>query len=202
MKFTKPIEAKLYRDCGIPAMLFFEVLESNKLGRLQKTKGLPPATEVYQAAWDAILDEYQELKKDGKFALILDTKARILDTFKVIHSVKSALYFMAKNPLDREQKVKISQALAVVGVRFNVDKPLAEEIERCCRVDLAGIESRLELEKDNLKNLTKAEKANFEDNCVAFESYGFKVDDTVSLRRYLAYEKACREKSRKTPVTK
>ena len=189
----------LWRNCEIPAKLFFEILETGKLAKLVKRKtGSKPRTKDLVKAWEAIFDEFFTLKDSQKMRLILKVKNKILRLSTRIELIERVLrsFALVKYP-DQEQLARMVEKLRKFRVKINPDGDLYEELLKALRNDLPALKTALEVEKENLNNLTKGEKTTFEENCVALEGFGWNIAEDVSLRRYLAYDKAAHIKAKK-----
>jgi len=194
--------AQIWHNTKMPADLFFEILDSENLKLLVKdipeNKGLKkPKKKELQKAWDNIFDEFYEYSDNPKLRLILKVKKTILIKTRRLTIIKLAIENLAYASLPEENFVKIVEGLRKMRIKIDLKKPRREEILRVLKVDLAQLETDIEIEKDNLSNLTKGEKRTFEENCVSLEDAGYQVAETVTLRKYMAYIKAAIVKSNK-----
>ena len=192
MRKKKP--AKIWHDAKIPAYLFFDILQTENLKLLIRKKGKLSKNDL-EKAWASIYDEYYLLKGDRKLDLIIRTKKRILELMYKVEVVKPILYSICTVPFNEEQLNELAEKLKKVGFKLDLEDPLTSVLN-ILQSEIPAIETRIEIEKDNLKLLTDGEAATFEENCVAYESFGYKIDESCSLRRYVAYEKAAIKKSK------
>lgn len=182
------MKRKYWHDTRLPAELFFEILESGKLKRLT-TKGKASKGDL-RKAWSKILDEFFELKNDSQLKIIIRTKKEILNQSIKIKTIENTMRVLSVVSLPRETVENIVEKLKDLHIHIDLEKPLNKEILRVLEVDLAGLKTRLEIENDKLKGLTKGAKATFEENCVNIEgALGRSISEGVSLRKYVAYEK-------------
>lgn len=187
--------AKLWHNGEILARLFFEILATENLNLLKIDEGHAKKSDL-KRAWAKIYDEYFELENDPKMNIILKTKMRILQMARSIEMVRQAVYAICTVNFDDEQISKIVDGIEKNGFEFDRKNP----IDSCLSIlkeQIPSLETRIEIERDNLDSLLKGEATTFEENCVAFESHGFRVDENCSLRRYVAYKKSVIKKSRK-----
>lgn len=193
MKKKEP--AKVWYNGEIPARLFFEILTSNDLKLLKIDEGYTKKGQL-KRNWSKIYDEYFVLKNDPKLAVIVNTQVEIAKLVRQIEVTRQTLYAICTVQMNDEQVELLAKRITEQGFYFDIDKPL-ESVLRILQEDIPSIETRIEIEKENLKDLTEGVAATFEDSCVAYEGWGYKVDENCSLRRYVAYEKAVLKKSRK-----
>lgn len=193
--------AKYWHDMMIPARLFFEILEDDKVYRLiyQEYDGKTlskPKTKDLERAWAKIFDEYFRIKNDPKLKLILKTKREIIKWYRRIAIGEFVLLNVATKPLTDQMRKDVFEKLKKLQIYINPENDTLEEIKKALTITIAGFKNRMELEKDNLNNLTKGVKSSFEEDCVSMEDFGFKIDENVSLGRFLQYEKSCIKKAK------
>lgn len=180
----------------IPARLFFEILKTEDLTLLKKDKNKEVSKKNLRRNWEKIYDEYFELKDDQRMHLIVQSQKDIISLAASVELVKQALYVIVSKQLDDKQIKTLSKRIRALGYPFDDSDPLSSAHQLL--IDhIPSIETRIEFEKENLKSLTEGKAATFEDNCVAFETFGFSVDENCSLRRYIAYEKAVLKRIKK-----
>lgn len=173
----------------IPARLFFEILKTENLNLLKKDKDKKVKRKQLKKNWNQIYDEYFELKDDQKMKIIIQTQKDIISLATTIELVKQALYVIVSKKLDDNQIKVLSEKIKLLNFPFDENNPL-ESAHSLITEYIPSLQTRIEFEKENLKSLTEGQASTFEDNCVAFESYGYSVNENCSLRRYIAYEKA------------
>lgn len=194
---TKPT---YWYNCKIPAELFFDILSTENLKLLAK-EGKPKKGKL-RRAWAKIFDEYFTLKDDSRLRLILKVKGDILRITNKIQTIEGALKVLAllhdyvvvgevKDALD-----EVCKSLSLLGIKIDTSKPINKEILNNLNVNVAAFKTKLAIEEDRLKKLTKGVKTTFEDNCVAIEgALGRSINETVSLRKYISYEKDAKKRS-------
>ena len=97
---------------------------------------------------------------------------------------------MAKYQFNEKQLEEIVQQLEKHNIFIDLKGDLTEQVSNIIKYDIAGLETALQIELDNLENLQDGEKRTFEANCVILEDYGFKVSPDCTLKMYIEYEKA------------
>lgn len=187
--------AKLWKNGKIPARLFFEILTTQNLKLLKKTKGNADIEDL-RINWSLIYDEYFELKQDSKLRLIIQKQIDVAKLIRRVEITKQALYAIATTKFTDDQINEIAQKISELGFYFDIENPI-DSIHRILTEEIPSLETRIEIEKDSLKELTEGEASTFEDTCVAYEGWGYKIDEDCSLRRYVAYEKAVLKKASK-----
>lgn len=187
--------AKLWYNGEIPARLFFEILETSNLTLLKKTEGKAKKGAL-STNWAKIYDEYFLLKGDMKLANIINTQVEIAKLVRSIEVVRQALYAICTVQFDDDGVMEIITKIRKLGFEFD-EKKLMDSVVSILNHQIPSLETRIEIEKDNLKSLTDSVAATFEDSCVALEGWGYKIDEDCSLRRYVAYEKAVKQKASK-----
>ena len=195
MRLKKRKIAKLWKDGLIPARIFFEILSSQNLKLLKKEHGYAKKGDL-KRAWSKIYDEYFVLKDDLKLAQIINTQANIIQMVRQIEVTRQAVYAICKVPFNKEQLKELVDGIKAQGFSFDIQNPL-DSVTKILKEEIPSIETRIEIEKDNLKSLTDNVVTTFEDNCVGFEGWGYKVDENCSLRKYVSYEKAVIKKAQK-----
>ena len=82
------------------------------------------------------------------------------------------------------------ELLKKAGINIVFENPILEEIKKALEFGLGGLKTRLAIEEDGLKELSKGAKSTFEDSCVAIEGVlNRTINESVSLRKYIALEK-------------
>lgn len=85
--------------------------------------------------------------------------------------------------------------LKKVRLRVNENKPIREEILRIQKHIIPALTTDLELEIENLKNLTKGKKAKFHEMLAAIsKGLGFHTTENISLAMFLGYENSLTKK--------
>lgn len=187
--------AKLWYDAKIPAWLFFEILSTDNLKLLKKDEGYAKKSDL-QRNWAKIYDEYFILKGDPKLATIITTQMDIIKMVREIEQARQIAYAICSVKMTEDQLKRMAQPLIEMGFSFDLDNPL-DSVLKIIKEEIPSIETRIEIEKDNLQSLKDGEASTFEENCVAYEGWGYKIDEDCSLRRYVAYEKSVIKKAQK-----
>lgn len=182
-----------YQNANIPATLFYEILDSGELSLLV-LKGKPTKNQL-EKAFTNIFDEFFELKNDSKMRLVLKTKKEVIRLYRKIAIVEAIILSLVKFSFPDEQVKLLVEQLNKAGISVNGENDLDEELLKALQTSLAGYKNILALEEHNLKELTKGVKGTFEDSLVSLEGViGYAIDETVTLRKYLAYEKRATKK--------
>src|SRR5690606_30615714 len=128
--------------------------------------------------------------------IIVNTQMEIIGMVRQIEIVRQAVYAICTVRVDDEQLKSLADGIIANGFSFDLKNPL-DSCLSIIKEQIPSLETRIEIEKDNLKSLTEGVATTFEENCVSYEQWGFKIDENCSLRRYVAYEKAVIKKSQK-----
>ena len=187
--------AKTWHNCDIPAKLFFNILSTQNFNLLIKDISendnvKKPSKGTLNRTWDKIYDEFYLLVDSRQLRLILETKKTVLEYILKIETVKTVLFALAKYQFNEKQLEEIVQQLKEHNIFIDLKGDLTEQVSNIIKYDIAGLETALQIELDNLENLQDGEKRTFEANCVIFEDYGFKVSTDCTLKMYIEYEKA------------
>lgn len=186
-------KARLWKDGEIPARLFFKILETQDLCLLKRKKG-KAGKGTLQKNWSKIYDEYFELRDDPRLRIIVEVQLSIVTMLRRAEIARHAVRALSTAKFDDEQMCDVIEGLKSLGFSFDMENPL-DSILKILKNDIPALETRIELEKETLDNLTKGVASTFEESCVAYESWGFKIEEDCSLRRYVAYEKAAKQKA-------
>ncbi len=186
-------KAKYWNNLKIPAYLFFDILETSDL-RLLIIKGEPKEGKL-DKAFSNIFDLYYEAKNDGKLRLILKTKKSIIRLYRKIGIIEAVVLSLVQFSFPEDKVKELIANLRKGGININEDLDLDKELLKVLQNDLAGFKTHLALEEHNLVELSKGEKASFEDAIVALESvFNFAIDENISLAKYLSYNKSATKK--------
>lgn len=194
--------SKCWNNCDIPAKLFYKIIETNDHSLLT-IEGNPDKTQLNNA-WRSIYDEFFTIKNDGKLKLVLKSQIQVIKLEFKIQTIKNILYAISTTPLTKDERIKLIEGVNSIGLNIDVEKYKLEvgkkselflkgEIIRVNKTVLPHLINRLNLEKGNYDNLTEKKEivSSFEDNCVNIENaLNRSVDDKMTLRKYLAYEKS------------
>ena len=208
-KSPKMQNSKCWNNCDIPAKLFYKIIETND-DSLLIIKGNPDKTKLNDS-WRLIYDEFFTIKNDGKLKLVLKSRFEIIKLDYKLQTIKNILFTISTAPLTKDERILLMEGLNKLDVNINVEEYkklvgfkselfLKEEILRIHDYILPSIINKLNLEKGNYENLTEKKEiiSSFEDNCVNIENaLGRQIDENMSLRKYLSYEKSVIKLSKK-----
>lgn len=197
----------LYSDCSIPAMLFFDIVESKDYSKL----GTGPA-DLLEEAYNKIFDEYVELsgseeviqayKKTAKVSLL---KSKI----DLVNNLLYAICFQTTTVAERLEFIDLLNSIesrpatdvlpASFHFKFNKEKPIFDEIEKC-RQTIGIMENELNFEMSTEKKLNKAVKYVYESDLVNIQNaLGYNLPDDVTLRKFVYLKKSAIKRSQPTP---
>ena len=183
-----------YQNARIPAVLFYDILESGDINLLVK-KGKPTKNQL-EKAFSNIFDEFFELKNDSKMRLVLKTKKEVIRLYRKIAIIEAIVLSLVSFRFPDDKIEMLVDHLSKVGITVNKENNLDKELLNVLKTSLAGYRNILALEEHNLKELTKGVKSTFEDSLVSLEGViGYAIDDTVTLKKYLSYEKRATKKA-------
>ena len=199
MRKGKKRYARFWYDLRIPAYLFFDVLDNQNVRLLIKEEYdnrsvFPPKEKELQKAWSKLYDDFFAEMNDPKHKLILDVRKRIILYHRKIEMAQLVLFSVASKPMSKEQRDKLLTALSAIDVHINVENDHLQEIERALKVSIGSMKNMRALELENLKNLTKGAKSSFEDDCMLIEEHGYRPDERMSMKMYIAYRKRIKSK--------
>lgn len=179
----------IYNNCDIPAKLFYnEVIGRNNASILGNASDEDLAKALY-----AIIDELTELEDNRELVEYKRKRKKVDEITLVMMFIEESLYQLAYLTMNTEQIKKRAarlNKLPYVTAKFDLKKPLKEEIERWQQSVLGMLRTKLKSEQDVKE--TKANKAvvSFEEMTVfIFRSIGYKVSDTDTLRTFAVYKK-------------
>lgn len=183
----------MYKDCDIPAKLFFKVINTSDYTLLGE--GTP---EEQEQAFNDIFDEYYILdgnkqveasfKKSNRLALLRMNKS-------FIDSILHAITFV---PMTKEERIELIQTLnstELIKPPFNVDKPILDEIKRV-QIKSKAIGNLIRYELSGEKKTDTNVKSSFEKEVVSIENIlgrGIENND-LTLRKYVELKKSAIEK--------
>ena len=193
---------KYWYNTKIPAYLFFEILESEKLKKLT-IEGKPSKGDL-RKAWSKIFDEFFTIKNDAQLKQILRRKNNIIRLNAEIKSAENALRVITMlqgvlvDSRLKESLKSLYESLKLLNIHLDIEKPINTEVLNALQISIAGLKTKLSIEEDELGDITKGAKSSFEDSCVAFETaLGVTTNEIMSLRKYLSYEKSFKEKNKR-----
>lgn len=188
--------SECWNSLKVPAVLFFEVIETNNI-ELLTIKGKPTIKQLIDS-WEQIYDLYFQKKNDTKLKLILKTRAEIHEAEFRIKTIKNVVNVFRTLPLTKDQQQRLINKLNEINVYIDSNKGLLNELHRLATVFIPQLETRLEIDRMNLDELTKGKKTDFNDACVSIENILERtIEENVSLAKYLSLEKAADKKVKK-----
>jgi hypothetical protein len=190
-----PKKAKIYTNTKIPAVRYFEILETGDLSLLKKNKGKVSKKKL-RKAWMYINDEVYLKRGSRKQNVLIRHQKKMLELIRkkeIAKTVLKAIYLYTFRDNDLKEIIK---ELESIGVKINIENNILEEINNALVVQLGSWETEIKLIEDDIKNLTAGEKVSFLETIVLFEDYGYKVEEDVTMEKYLVYEKFVKEKAK------
>jgi hypothetical protein len=193
----------LYSDCSIPASLFFHIVETKDFSLLGTGNA-----EQLEAAYNSIFDEYVMLsgseevirayKKSAKVGLL---KSKI----EIAQNLLYAICFQETSVEERLQFIDILNSIestpatdvlpARYHFRFNKDKPIFDEIEKCQQA-IGILENELNFDLSTEKKLNEAVKYIFESDLVNIQNaLGYNLPDDLSLKKFIYLKQSAIKKS-------
>lgn len=192
IKQHKPVI--LWQDCNIPAMLFFDILNTRDYSKL----GTAPIEEL-EKAFENIFDEYVVLDGNEKVIQWYKKQCKIAFLKFQINTIETALNAVCYIPMTVEQRIRIIDSLNSMGspkVKFDKDKPILDEVQRVQRSVLGSIRNRLNLELSNEKKVEEQAKYSYRKDLAAVENVlGHALPEEMSLEMFLERKKSAVEKS-------
>lgn len=184
----------LWRDCNIPAMLFFDILNTRDYSKL----GTAPIEEM-ERVFEGIFDEYVVLDGNEKVIQWYKKQCKIAFLNYQIEYIETALYTICYAPLTRDQRIKVIDSLNAIEtpkVKFDKDKPILDEVQRVQRMVLGSIKNRLNLEKSTEKKVEEQAKYSYRKDLATVENIlGHNLPEDMSLEMFLFRKKSAIEKS-------
>lgn len=179
----------IYSNCEIPAKLFYnEVIGKSNLSVLGN--GTP---EELNTALYRIIDELTELEDNKELLLLYNKRMRVSKIKLTIAFIEESLYQIAYLKLtDEERLTRINRLnnLPNLSVKFDVKKPITEEIARVQKSVIGMLRNRLNMEQEDEEKKTDKAVTSFEEMTVfIFKTTGYKVTDTDTLRTFAVYKK-------------
>lgn len=185
-----------YTDCDIPARLFYVDLMDKKDDSVLGT-GTP---EEIEEAKLSILDEYAEITKSYTISDWYKRNAQIAGLHRDINLIRSIMYMMATIPIPKEEFIKLANGLnelKSVRVRFDINKPLEEEIIRVNTKVIGSLNNKLkQIEAENEQD-EKAQKFVYDQEYMQIYTINGGLPKNPTLRQYLYAKKIAQEKSKK-----
>lgn len=196
-------KAVKWNDATIPARIFFEMMHSADYSVLGSTP------EENAKAFMQIFDEYVDLDGNDRIVSLYRKKCRIVSLESRINAINMHLYAVLYTALNVDDRLKIIDSLNSIEsspgkslVKFNVDKPLTEEVSRVQQFVIGNINNELNIERLTEKKQSEAVKYSFESDLVAIEdALGRTIPDDITLKKYIAYKKSAQEKAKQRKLS-
>lgn len=179
----------IYSNCEIPAKLFYnEIIGKSNLSVLGN--GTP---DELNTALYGIIDELTELEDNKELLLLYNKRMRVNKIQLIIAFIEESLYqisYLKLTDEERLKKIERLNSLPTVSVKFDIKKPIAEEIIRVQKSVIGMLKNRLNMEQEDEEKKTDKAVTSFEEMTVyIFKTTGYKVTDTDTLRTFAVYKK-------------
>lgn len=191
VRYLKARPATLWDSLDIPAKLFHKISETNNI-HLLTTKGNPTKKQLNNA-WFSIIDQVWRVRKDDRQRNIQTKRVHIsLLTHKisVIRMILRVLYDLILTKKQRDGLIQNLKNLNIV-IKNVPDHKFKDEIHRVLTRDLAGLRTKLNIEQDRLKDMSRpiSKKIAYERICAKLSRMlSLRLDLNMTLGEYLAYE--------------
>jgi len=188
----------LYSNCDIPAKLFFDEVCNGNLSVLGE--GTPAELE---AANMSIIDEYCEIDNNVSFKEAFTLEEKISGLLATIEAINLAVHTIAYDQLlskeDRLEMIANLTAFKKPKITFNLDAPIINECNRIATKIVGSLKNNLnQLIAQRKKERTTRNKI-FHKSLAALKTVlaPIMIEENVSLRMFLEYEKIATERSKK-----
>lgn len=186
---SKKVKHEFWKDCSIPAKLFFYNMFNPDL-KFLVISGEPTSQEL-EKAWEDIQDEYYSLKKTRKSELVNKTRYKIQYLRLRLNLVKNAMNIFSYLPVNKTNAKKILKELEVIDIKFKTTIPVKERIKAIREQYIPSWETELEIELDSLEDKKQKEVSSFEESMQWISDVKNRhLPEDISLRRYIAEEKS------------
>lgn len=183
----KTEKAKYWKDCSIPANLFFHNTESETLDFLVISGN--PTEEELKKAWQDIEDEYYLLVKNKKSEIQRDTRLKAMVLKLKINQVKNAINIIAIMPVTVDQAEQVIEKLKPLGIKFKSGLTTNQKIDVITKQYIPSWETDLEIELQNIKENDKS--VSYEESVQWISDVkGRHIPEEMSLRRFVTEEKS------------
>lgn len=183
----------LYKDCNIPAQLYYEIMYSGDYSKLGE--GTP---EELENAFEAIVDEHFKLYPNDTALEYMRKRANIQVLAAQITVIGNTIRFMAFSSLTNEERNEIGRELnniKGVKVKFDESKPIEDELLRIENKVVGFLKNMLNAEIGDKKEQGERQAFNFWEEltniCTVLEMH---LPDDITLHRYESYKKNARAK--------
>lgn len=185
---------KLYTDCDVPATIFFKVMSKGDYTLLGEG-----TTEEQENAFYSIFDEFYTLRESNKLKKAYTKSNRVSILRLQIQLIKTILHQIVFVPMtieERLQCIEILNDIDGVKVRFNIDKPIVDEVSRVQNKILGHLNNELNREMSTEKKQNEGLGITFERELASIcISLGIYLNSNISLREYIEYEKIAVERN-------
>lgn len=171
-----------YKDCSLPAKLFFEVCKTGDLHGIS------------QENWDNIFDEAYQLRQNAQARDVIQRKQRIAALILQANVTQDALFALTKLGKYREARDRIIEILKKIQVYIRPET-MYDDILKALKVKIGGIKNRIRLEELYFKQDNEKIGATYEEICVSIENIlERQIDENLSMYKFIAYEKSSNQK--------
>lgn len=203
-KRTSNKEIIYWTDSGIPAKVFFDILFNN--ASITKLGEAP--IEKLESVFSKIVDEYVLIEGSTRITDWYTKQCRIARIGALIEVTTTILYHICYTPMTRNERLKCIEDLnrieerpeteyapAKLLVKFDINKPILDEVQRVQDVVLGRLRTEVRHLSSAEKKDEESAKYSFEAELVDVENaLGRTIDDQVSLKKYLELKKSAIKK--------
>lgn len=182
----------MYKDCDIPAKLFFKIINTGDYSLLGKGNN-----KQREKAFDDIMDEFYVLDNNQRIGNLYKKRVKIAMLQLKIQFITDLLIVLTRTPLKNNERSQIIDALnGIDGVKINFLKSndiniLQAEVLRVQRSVLGSLNNQLKIEESTEQKAVSEEKTviKFEAELVRLSRViGFQINPEITLREFVAYK--------------
>jgi hypothetical protein len=196
-------------NSDIPARIFFGIM-FNQIPLTELGNAEPNDLET---TFDKIVDEFVELDDNSAIVQWYKKRCKIGRIAAIIELVEMILYHICTSNLTTEERLESIEELNRIEekpetkyskvkllVKFDINKPFWEEINRVQNVVLGQLRTELKFLLLTEKKEGNNVKYSFEKELVSIENVlGRAIDDNVSLKKYIHLKKSAELKAKPQP---
>lgn len=183
----------LYRDCSIPARLFFDNLIQGDISVLGKGTG----EELYKAYFN-IIDEYCVLDENKTLLALFTTQESISRMQNTQAHISAQIYNLKYLCSSKEDVLKVKEVLDLIQkpkLNFDPEKGLNKEIKRL-ETHIGALNNNIRMLIPQENEQKKQVKVNFDKRLVAVENaLGREINSNVTLKKFIYLEKSAIKKA-------